>query len=288
LAIFRLGPSLTRSRSSSIAFDILQSEVKEAIFKGTILSENALYAMGFTYSRQTGYFNDFDIHWNSERQIEGKLVPFNERFEDAYGVVKDVIDKIPLTEDGKVKVELYARTEDGINRNLPITEKPIDPDTGNPMNIPGIETDYKKKEFNIDLKNPSEAIVSMLLWMMVEPNIFSVVKWGSGNLLYLDIYGIYDQSHIDSGLVQPGDRIRGSLVWGNKPDFTIADFNDFKLKFDKLFQYGDILHFLGFHNHEMDPNTDNIIDYIKDKVLEFFRLRKPSNFDRSSEIIELR
>jgi len=33
------------------------------------------------------------------------------------------------------------------------------------------------------------------------------------------------------------------------------------------------MHFLGFHNHKFDANFDNIIDYIMDKVLKFFKLR---------------
>ncbi|MBY8984073.1 MAG: hypothetical protein KGD65_03310 [Candidatus Lokiarchaeota archaeon] len=146
-------------------------------------------------------------------------------------------------------------------------------------------SNFKVDEFDIDLENPSEAIVSMLLWMMLEPNIFSVVKWGPDNLLYLDIYSMFDQSHIDSSNV--ANHIEGSFIWGNIPGFTVADFNTFKQRFDKLFKYGDIMHFLSFHNHELDNNFTNIIDYIMDKVLKYSKLRI-KDLDRKSKIIDLR
>ncbi|HEC38982.1 hypothetical protein LCGC14_1010700 [marine sediment metagenome] len=51
----------------------------------------------------------------------------------------------------------------------------------------GIDTNFMFNEFEVDLKNPSEAIISLLFWMMMEPNIFAVIKYGNYNLLYLDI-----------------------------------------------------------------------------------------------------
>ena len=104
---------------------------------------------------------------------------------------------------------------------------------------------------------------------------FSVIKYGgSGGLIYLDIYNLFDQSHIDSGTIEPQNRVNAQFLWTDtNPEYTTTRFNEFKERFDKLFEYGDIMHFLGFHNHELDANFLDIIDYIKDKVLEFFKLR---------------
>ena len=105
----------------------------------------------------------------------------------------------------------------------------------------------------------------------MEPNIFSVVKWGSENLIYLDIYDLFDQSHINSGTIDPDDRIDGLFLWNTEdPTLSMTKFNEFKQRFSECFEYGDIMHFLGFHNHELDPNFDNIIDYIMNTVFKYF------------------
>jgi len=201
---------------------------------------------------------------------------FSERLKDAYDVLYDMIKMAGPT--ANLKVEFYARTEGGIDATLPITEKPD-----------GIYTDFKIHEFSIDPSNPSESIISILTWMMLEPNIFSVIKYGPENFIYLDIYNLFDQSHIDLGTIAPENRIDGAFLWTDTdPVYTKARYNEFKERFDKLFKYGDIMHFLGFHNHELDSRFNNIIDYIKYKVLEFFRTRYPKIFDMNSEIIDLR
>ena len=181
---------------------------------------------------------------------------------------------IPKTSSEIVKVEFYARTENGIDIKVKISGKPG-----------GISTGFMVNEFDIDLNNPSEAIISMLSWMMLEPNIFSVIKWGADNFLYLDIYNLFDQSHIDSGDIT--NRIQGTFVWGNKPGFTVTKFEELQSEFNAIFQYGDILHFTGFHNHEIDNGFDNIIDYIMDKINSYFVLngKLPS---RGSELFDLR
>jgi len=180
-----------------------------------------------------------------------------------------------------LKVEFYARTAGGINENLPITLK------SDGTRPDGIYTDFKVHEFPIDPKNPSETIISILFWMMMEPNIFSVVKWGSENLIYLDIYDLFDQSHINSGTIDPSDRIDGLFLWNaGDPIFSTTKYDEFKQRFSECFEYGDIMHFLGFHNHELDRRFDNVIDYIMNIVLKYFRAR--GVLDEESELFELR
>ncbi len=77
--------------------------------------------------------------------------------------------------------------------------------------------------------------------------------------------------------------------------FTLAEFETFRAAFDAQFEYGEIKHFTGFHNHELDDRFDNIIDYIKDKITQFFRTRyygegedRVRIFDDTSVIKDLR
>lgn len=265
-----LGPA-----SFEVDYDILI----DAFTRGK-LTVDALYTflMSFeTVKNREGtyfgtYYNDFNLAWKSRRDGKG----FDERFETARKTISDMIKKIPKSENGHIKVEFYARKQADIDDGALITSTPA------PASI---STKFTIHEFNIDLNNPSEAIISMLMWMMLEPNIFSVIKWGSKNFLYLDIYNLFDQSHVDE---RPSiyDPVDGTFVWGNEPGFTLADFEDFRTSYESQFEYGDIMHFISFHNHELDDRFDNIIDYIKDKIFEYFRSK--GILDKNSEIKELR
>ncbi|KKN36693.1 hypothetical protein LCGC14_0771070, partial [marine sediment metagenome] len=257
-------------RLSTFDFEIDYNTLRESFFNRK-LTENFLTTWTYSYNSMhdratSSYFNDFDIVWDLH-QLGFKL-------SEAYRVISDALGMIPKTSSEIVKVEFYARTENGIDRKVKISGKPG-----------GISTGFMVNEFDIDLNNPSEAIISMLSWMMLEPNIFSVIKWGADNFLYLDIYNLFDQSHIDSGDIT--NRIQGTFVWGNKPGFTVTKFEELQSEFNAIFQYGDILHFTGFHNHEIDNGFDNIIDYIMDKINSYFVLngKLPS---RGSELFDLR
>jgi hypothetical protein len=274
----RLGTGLVGHTAPTVAFEVSLDTLENA-FESNKLTVDTLYTWLFSYesiqnriTSTANYYNDFNIVWNSDR--DGK--EFNERFYDAYKALFDMIDMVPKTAD--LKVELYARTENGIDRNLDITTKPE-----------GIQTDFKVHEIRIDPSNPSEAIISLLFWVMMEPNIFSVIKWNGNNLAYLDIYNMFGQDHVDSGAVAPGNRIQGSFVW-TEPEgtgtFTPSKYQEFMDEFKEAFEYGDIMHFLGFHNHELDSDSDNIIDYTMDKVHQYFV--KLGVIDKDSEIIELR
>jgi len=63
----------------------------------------------------------------------------------------------------------------------------------------------------------------------MEPNIFTVVKWGSDNLIYLDIYEIFNQEYIDSKTVDPENHINGLYAWKDiEPIFSTTKYNEFK------------------------------------------------------------
>ena len=198
--------------------------------------------------------------WKANR--DGKN--FDERFEAAHDTIKIMIEKIPNDGTNTVKVKFYPRKRGG-----------IDAGTGSSASITSsssISTPLTVDEFEIDLDNPSEGILSMLTWMILEPNMFGVVKWNSENFIYLDIFNMFGQSHIDSSTYTT--KVPGSFVWGNRgsTDFTLADYNNFVEQFDAQFKYGDIMHFIIFHNHEFS-RFNNIIDYIKDKILNHFMMR---------------
>jgi len=126
----------------------------------------------------------------------------------------------------------------------------------------------------------------MLLWMMLEPNMFSEVKWGARNFMYLDIYDLFNQEYMNSMNVE--HNIEGQFVWteGTGGIFTPEAYEQFANTFSRIFLYRDIRYFLGFHNHEVDSRFDNIIDYIMDKVSEFFRFIGSLNKD--SKLFDLR
>ncbi len=272
--LFKLG---SKYYPATVSFEVNEELLNNAFLDG-MLTANTAYTWLFSGEtvnnrKISAYYNDFNLIWYSERRINGKLKRFDERLKTTYTVLEDMINKIPKSENGKVKVQFYSRTEQGIDANLRITDKPE-----------GIHTDFTSNEFVIDLNNPSESIVSILFWMMMEPNIVSVLKWDNNIFLATDIYNLLDEEDFRNG----PNPITNAFIWdGSNPDFTIADFEDFKETFDAQFEYGDILHFLGFHNHELNRNFDNIIDYIEDKVRYFFSLAV-EQFGENSKIKDLR
>ena len=93
--------------------------------------------------------------------------------------------------------------------------------------------------------------------MMMEPNMFAVIKLPSNdNFFYMDIYSLYDYGYVSGG-------IDGGLD-------SVSNYKEYDDDFTEVFTYGDIRHFLGFHNHELSKSYDNIIDYIMNKVLQHY------------------
>ncbi|MHA1985254.1 MAG: hypothetical protein ACW98D_01325 [Promethearchaeota archaeon] len=267
-------------RSHWIGFEMSRNGDLIPAIDGSKLTIDAFLTWRESYrvvkSRETGYFLDFDIALNSG--LDQDLI-------DGYEKIKEMFDMVPKSAS-PLKIELYARGKHGIDRNNPIKQK-INAE-GNLVRPEYIDTNFKLHEIEVNLNSPSQAIISLLLWMMIEPNIFSVVKWGSDNFLYLDIFDLYDQSHIQSGTIAPKDRIQGSFTWteGAGGTFTPEAYEQFRNSFSRIFMSRDIRYFLGFHNHETDSRYNNIIDYIKYKVLNLFKARK--NIDKDTEILDLR
>ncbi len=211
---------------------------------------------------ESDYFLDFDIALNSG--LDQDLI-------DAYRKIKEMFDMVP--ESDSLKIELYARGKNGIDRFNTINRKL---NSENILVRPDyIDTDFRFHEIEVNRENPAKAIISLLLWMMLEPNIFSVVKWGNRNFIYSDIFDLYDQSHIQSGSIDSANRIEGSFVWidGAGGTFTPEAYKQFADAFSRIFMPRDIRYFLGFHNHETDNRFNNIIDYIKYKVKVLFKNR---------------
>ncbi|KKM83073.1 hypothetical protein LCGC14_1313080 [marine sediment metagenome] len=247
------------------------------MFTRNKLTLNSLYT--FLFSRETIanrdhiYYNDFDLAWKSNRDSKG----FDERFETAHDIIKSMIEKIPNDGSNVIKVKFYPRKRGG-----------IDASTDSSASITSasvISTSLTQTEFEIDLSSPSKGIISMLTWMMLEPNMFAVVKWNSENFIYLDIFNMFDQSHIDSSTYTI--KVPDNFVWGSRGiAFMLVDYKDYQAQFDAQFKYGDIMHFTIFHNYELDGRFNNIIDYISDKIFNhFIRLGK---LEDGSTLIDLR
>ncbi len=260
----------------SIKFEVNYDTLMDA-FTRNKLTLNALYTFLFSYAtianREQVYFNDFDLAWKSSR--DGKS--FDERFEAAHDTIKTMIEKIPNDGSNIVKVKFYPRKRGGIDAGT-------DP-SASITSSTSISTDLTQTEFEIDLDRPSEGIISILTWMILEPNMFGVVKWNSENFIYLDIFNMFDQSHIDSSTYTI--KVPDNFVWGSRGiAFMLVDYKDYQAQFDAQFKYGDIMHFTIFHNYELDGRFNNIIDYISDKIFNhFIRLGK---LEVGSTLIDLR
>ena len=253
-------------------------EMLTKAFRESTLTINTLQSWAYTRSviddrAGSNFYNDFDIAWNK--------VGLGEKMFDAFNIVLRMFNMIPKGE--LVKIQLYGRTPDGIDSDFDITKVQE-----------SINTKFNKFEINVDLDNPSKAIISMLTWMMLEPNIFSVVKWGSSNFLYLDIYNLFDQTQIQSD-----NPITGGFKWTETdPTFSLsrlrelmegvfdAQGNEIEIGFNTIFDETDIKYYLGFHNHEFDSNSEDIISYIIDRIFKYFEMR--GALSRSSNLFDLR
>ncbi len=78
-----------------------------------------------------------------------------------------------------------------------------------------------------------------------------------------------------------------SALCRSQPPINVPEeLETFIAQFNSQLEYGEIMHFTAFHNHEIDSRFNNIIDYIKNKVMtHFIRLGK---LPRDSAIKDLR
>ncbi len=214
-----------------------------------VLTPSMMYTLNFQADSKYFYL-DFDLEWPS----------LSTKVKSAYDKLLDIINKAPT---GNLKVEFYTRRVRGIAQDAKITAKDD-----------FFQTTFKTDEMTIDLANQEDVkikVLSMIFWMMMEPNIFSVVKLPTGdNFLYMDIYGVYDHDYVQSS------RVYSKILGGFAP---ASDYQQFTEDFSKIFDYSDILYLLGFHN-------PNIIDYIMDKFIDFYAIFLGGN--KKTKIFDLR
>ena len=255
---------------------------KKDIDKATsfLLTENTFFTWKHTYNtiadrEDSSYYMDFNLAWDGT-DIAGEGL--KTKMTQAHKVLFDMFDLVPKLESNSVTITLYGMTSKGIDSTQTIDNNPN-----------SIETNFKVAEIEVDLNKPSQAIFSLLTWMILEPNIFAQVDWNSNNFFNLDIYGIHDFDYTQLGTAQNKISNR-PFVWtktGTGAVFTSDAFKEFQDDFKKIFEFKDIKYFLGFHNHELDDRFNNIIDYILDKVTFYFA-KVNRKLPYNSNLIDLR
>ena len=117
----------TKGRYASVSYEVDYDTLTKA-FLTNRLTEDFLFTWLSSFSNIqnreiSNYFLDFNYIWNSASiEIDGVQKVFSERFEEAYNILKGVIDMVTTT--APLKVKLYGRTEGGINNKLTIKTKP--------------------------------------------------------------------------------------------------------------------------------------------------------------------
>lgn len=195
--------------------------------------------MNFQVGGKAGFYLDFDLIW---KHLADKV-------KSGFEILFKMLDEAPKSKP--LRVEFYTRRPAGISKNSPITDKSV-----------FISTPFKKGEMIISPSNSEDLKVktlSMLFWMMMEPNIFSVVKLPNGdNFLYMDIYSLYDYDYVQGG------------IDGGLDSVGYQEYQEYDDKFTKIFTFRDISGLLGYHNHELSNKYDNIIDYIIKEFKDFY------------------
>jgi len=146
-----------------------------------ILTPDILFTMVFLIDsikkRSTsGYFLDFDLAW---RNLAPKI--HNRRESGCYDILTDTLSK----EGELLKVEFFGRDYNWLLR--PINTK-----------TPYISTTFSQSGFTIDPNDQVDVeikVLSMLLWMMMEPNIEAVIKLLTGDMT-LNIHDYFDHSDV--------------------------------------------------------------------------------------------
>ena len=252
------------------------NDLRSAI-DSSLITSNAMYRWSFGVNQisegVSQFYNDFDIVWSSG---------FSEKFMTAYDKLKEIFTKAPVGDT--LKIDFLGRTTNGIDKNYKISTEQKDFPAGDYLYIKTLfDTEFSGHEIIFkpsDSRQLTEAVVSMLLLMTMEPNVFVNVKVESSNtlnvgdnFLNLDIFDLYDNDILHDGTVFSSRRIEGSFVWtqtGAGAVLTQEAFEAFENDFKKIFQYRDIMNFNGFNNHEQDSNANTMFDYVKDKIFGHF------------------
>lgn len=233
--------------SEQVSFEISYEELME------VITPEQLYTMNFYFrSTNIGYL-DFDLVW-------GDLAS---KVESAYKLLKDILNDAPITPKEMLTVEFYQKTVTGIK---PITEKTYSL----------LSTKFSQSEFNIKPSNSEDLetkVLSMIFWMVMEPNIIPVVRLPNGNnFLIMDIYELYNI-----------DRFSSDLIGAFSPS---SDYEQRQKQFYGMFTRSDLMSFINFHNHERSDKHSDMISYVMDKFIDHYR-----NFlkgDKNSELFDLR
>ena len=255
-------------------FEVSREDLDSAI-DNSLITSNTFYAWLFNYNTikdgKSNYYLDFDLVLSSGLDI---------KISNMYNKLNDIFTLVP--NGNTLKAQFLGRTTVGIDSRYTISaEKSTF--TGGHFPDTFIRGLFDTKFFDHEIAfNPnddterSHAIISMLLLMLMEPNVFVNIKVDEGtnlnpgdNFLNLDIYELYDNSIFQEGSVPNAWRIGGDSVWSQTEagaTLTQDNFNELKNAFDAIIQYRDIKYFNGFHNHEQDKKYATMFDYVKAKI----------------------
>jgi len=206
------------------------NEINNA-FRNNRLTSNTIYTWKFSeysiHSRiNSDYFMDFDIVWDSI---------LREKFEAAHTLLYNAFSRIPTSPAASVTIRLYGRTNVGIDTMQTIDKSPT-----------SLDTEFKVAEIDVNLNNPSQAIISLLAWMILEPNIFAEVDWNGKNFLNLDIYDLYDFDYTQLGTASNKMSNR-PFVWTETEEgsvFTPGAFKILQNEFTQIFDFKDIIKYI--------------------------------------------
>ena len=229
-----------------VSLEVTYEELNE------IITPEQLFTMCF-YTGKTslkGYYLDFDLAWRDLAEKVGK----------AYTLLKDMLSKAPIAPKETLNVKFYQRSATGIK---PITEKTYSL----------LSTKFSQSGFDIkiDPENQEDLetkVLSMIFWMIMEPNIIPVVKLPNGdNFIIMDIYELYN-----------GDLLSGTF---SPP----SDYEQRQKQFFGIFTRSDLMSFINFHNHEQSDEHSDMISYVMEKFKGLYVLLGGNT---RSDLIDLR
>ncbi|MHA1491949.1 MAG: hypothetical protein ACTSRI_20135, partial [Promethearchaeota archaeon] len=260
---------LITGEPSKITLDIVNSNeppiTLEIIYDDlmNILTREMLFTMFFHYQhgstlssthnrKNSGYFMDFDISW--EDGLDEKTIK-------AFEFYVNMFEKAP---EKQVTLEFYFSQPKGISTEAEITNR---------------ERGFNRFVITFDKTKPKQlqsAVLSMIFWTSLDPDIFVAAKSGGKYFSYCDAFGLKDHDYVSSsgyGL----QNLDAQFWWtAESGDFTKAKYLALveKFKNEVGFTLEDIKYVRGCHNHELSDKYDTIIEYAAYKYLKHFHINK--------------
>ncbi|KKM69032.1 hypothetical protein LCGC14_1454910, partial [marine sediment metagenome] len=273
-------------------FGVSTIDLNSAIDNSMITSNTYhswLFNANLIGSGASNYYLDFDLVL--KQGLDEKITSTFKKLEEIFALVPG---------GNTFKAKIYGRTTQGIDSRYTISSKPGD-FTGS--HFPNhfirnlFDSDFDNDFIEIDPNDGlSESLISLIILMVMEPNMFINIKVESGttltpgdNFLNMDIYGIYDDSIFQEGSVANIYRIGGASVWseiGAEAVFTQEKFKELKVVYDAIIQYNDIKYFNGFHNHKHTTKFATMFDYVKFKI--FYHFKALEKLSSGSSLYDLR